>query len=706
MRVGGRWRRLAGPACLAVALAAVAAAAPGAEAALAQTGTEAPIDAHGLELLGHTDLGGQGVNGDVAVVGNIAVVGAGIVTHTGYHTERYNPGPCLEVTAKVVDLTDPRAPRVAATIPIPTGVAAYDVDAIGVTTPTFTGVLAAIALDDGPSQSGPNPCQAPVISPAFVERGILYYDVTNPASPQMLGRYLADQGPTDDVAPNALPCGPPPDGAAVRCATGQHSVDLVQREDGRVLSISVEPIADFLVKPSGDVRIVDVTDPRRPTQLGAWPPLGERPPSFSPNGCGPFSHSHSAEFYDGGNKALVAFMDAGMFDLNTGVANAISKASHYAYPETRSEEGNAGYATATVVDGQTVALLSEEGWWPTNTRLRIDSPSGVAGEKYACQGLPTIFDQTGRSPLWTRPNAAIASEIVYGGRGCPARGSANPVPEDPWPTDPRGKIVLLDSSKVNATQPDVANQGCNNTTRMNRAQQAGALAVLFGRVQLAPFNASPQGVGWGGDWRNLSIPGISIDEGDANALRTTLCPRLVDGLCNGGTPITGSVVDQPGAWGGLRVLDVDTDTNEIRQRALIRSRHGTTFPPPDLGVYAPGRAVADGDKVYVAWHADGLRVIDLGASPIEEVAHFVPHDTADPSGNLPAKASVIGVALADGGRIVITDQNSGLYVLAAERDEGGGGSVALYLAVALGGVAVLVAAGVLVARRRESAVGA
>ncbi|MGH9226563.1 MAG: hypothetical protein ACRD2W_22890 [Acidimicrobiales bacterium] len=697
MRVGERWRRMAGPACLALVLAAVPVA-----AAAAQTHTEAPLDAGALELLGHTDLGGKGVNGDVAVVGNTAIVGAGTVTHTGYHTERYNPGPCLEVTAKVVDLTDPGAPRVASTIPIPVGVAAIDVDALSVRTPSFTGVLAAIALDDGPSQSGPSSCTAPNVNPMFVDRGIIYYNITNPSAPEFLGRYMADQGPMDDVASNALPCGPPPDRAAVRCATGQHSVDLVQRADGRVLSISVEPIADFLTKPSGDVRVVDVTDPKAPSQLGAWPPLGERPGSFSPNGCGPFSHSHSAEFYDGGNKALVSFMDAGLFDLNTGVGNALSKASQFAYPDTRAEEGNAGYATATVVDGQTVALLSEEGWWPTNTRLRIDAPSSLAGEKYACQGLPTIFDQTSQSPLWKRPNATIAAEIVYGGRGCPARGTAaNPTPEDPWPVDPRGKIVLLDSSKVNATQPDIPQQACNNTTRMNRAQQAGALAVLFGRVQLAPFNASPQGVGWGGDWKNLSIPGISVDEGDANAMRTTLCPRLVDGLCNGGTPITGSVVDQPGAWGGLRILEVDPDTG-MRQLALIRSPHGTTFPPPDLGVYAPGRAVADGEKAYVAWHSDGLRVIDLGESPPKEVAHFVPADSADPSGSLPAKASVIGVALAGGNRVVITDQNSGLYVLAEARNTGGGGSVALYLALVLGGVAVLVAGGVLVARRRST----
>jgi hypothetical protein len=87
------------------------------------------------------------------------------------------------------------------------------------------------------------------------------------------------------------------------------------------------------------------------------------------------------------------------------------------------------------------------------------------------------------------------------------------------------------------------------------------------------------------------------------------------------------------------------------------------------------------------------------------VAHFVPPDIPDPSGNLPGKASVIGVALGEAGRVVITDQNSGLYVLTRAHATGGG-SVALYLGLVLGGVAVLVAAGALVARRRASAVDA
>src|SRR5207253_494545 len=127
---------------------------------------------------------------------------AGILPHTGWHTERYSPAPCFEATAKVVDLTDPTKPKVAATILLPPGVAAIDVDAISVKTPQFTGVLAALALDDGPSQAGPNSCTPNDRNPLFTDRGVVYYDITKPGAPKLLGRYMADQGPQDDVPPN------------------------------------------------------------------------------------------------------------------------------------------------------------------------------------------------------------------------------------------------------------------------------------------------------------------------------------------------------------------------------------------------------------------------------------------------------------------------------------------------------------------------
>jgi hypothetical protein len=250
---------------------------------------------------------------------------------------------------------------------------------------------------------------------------------------------------------------------------------------------------------------------------------------------------------------------------------------------------------------------------------------------------------------------------------------------------------------VSATQPDIATQACNNTTRIMRAQAAGAVAVMFGRVQLPPLSASPDAVAWGGDPKGLTIPGVMIDEPDANTLRAALCPSLVNGQCATGAAVHGSLVDGPGQWGGLRVLDVDPDTG-MTQVALLHSPHGTTFPPPDQGVYAPGPSVVAGKLAYVTWHADGLRVIDLSQQPPREVAHFVPPDTPDPTNTLPAKASVVGVAVS-ANLVVISDTNSGLYVL-DRGASGGGSSLGIYLLIGLGVVTAVLTTSLVVRRRR------
>src|SRR5206468_2177035 len=83
-------------------------------------------------------------------------------------------------------------------------------------------------LDGGVSELGATGCtvNASHPSPSGVDRGVVFYDVTTPAAPKMLGRYMADQGPMDDVPTQGPGCGPPPDGNVNRCAVGQHSVSL------------------------------------------------------------------------------------------------------------------------------------------------------------------------------------------------------------------------------------------------------------------------------------------------------------------------------------------------------------------------------------------------------------------------------------------------------------------------------------------------
>ncbi|MCP9492047.1 MAG: hypothetical protein MSC31_19550 [Solirubrobacteraceae bacterium MAG38_C4-C5] len=124
------------------------------------------------------------------------------------------------------------------------------------------------------------------------------------------------------------------------------------------------------------------------------------------------------------------------------------------------------------------------------------------------------------------------------------------------------------------------------------------------------------------------------------------------------------MVDSPGDWGALRVVDV-TDPLAPTLRGVYQPPESQVFPPPDLGVYSVNHAVARGSTAYVAGHANGVRAVDLTNANPTEIASFVPPDTPDPTNQIPAKANVTGVDVAENGSIVISDVNSGLYVLRA-----------------------------------------
>src|SRR5687768_5122368 len=105
----GRGRRLA-RAAAASALLGTAALLPDAPPASSQTASTFVGHARNIRVVGHNDLGGQGLNGEVTVVGTTAVVGAGytpqnITELATNKTAALNVAPpCVTVPVKVVDL--------------------------------------------------------------------------------------------------------------------------------------------------------------------------------------------------------------------------------------------------------------------------------------------------------------------------------------------------------------------------------------------------------------------------------------------------------------------------------------------------------------------------------------------------------------------------------------------------------------------------
>ena len=634
-------------------------------ATLVATGSSA-ADAQSLKLVGRSDLGGGGLNGDLTIVGTTAVVAAGLMPAAGVHAHLYNPYPCPAVAVKVVDLSRPDKPKVVGTIPVPKGVAAHGVAAARVRTASFTGDLLTVALTTCGSGG------------STVERGLVYYDITTPSAPALLGRYQAD---FDVVVADSIPaCGPPPEKRADRCASSQHSVSMIQRADGRVFSMSVEPGASASKYPSGDFRIVDVTDPRNPKQVGAFPPAGE--PIFSTNGCRPFSAGHGAGFAKGGTRGMLAFYDGGLFVVDFSAAGVPSKVGQFKYPKDRSFEGSAAYVASARVNGRDLALISEADFIGPATTMEVVGPATVAGSKFACEAIFTLYDPQNKAQLYKQPGNMIHGQLAYIGRGCPAGGVTDmhadmsmshdddkpKVPADPYLADPNGKIALIDRSR-HALQPNLGATVCSVADRVKAAQKAGARAVVVLQTSTTAGEAfSPDG-----DPAGVSIPVAMIDRADGDALRKALCPAVEGGRCNGSATVSATLRDSKGEWGALRIVDV-TDGANPKELGVYRTPRSAVFPPPDLSVFSPQRAAVRGNYAVVPWNSDGARVIDLTSGKPIEVASFVPTDVADPTGVLPAKAYVVSVGIlafpANGTKrardyVVLSDVNSGLYVLEA-----------------------------------------
>ncbi|MGH9283925.1 MAG: hypothetical protein ACRD0S_13435, partial [Acidimicrobiales bacterium] len=171
----------------------------------------------------------------------------------------------------------------------------------------------------------------------------------------------------------------------------------------------------------------------------------------------------------------------------------------------------------------------------------------------------------------------------------------------------------------------------------------------------------------------LNIPGFQAKGPIGDAIRSTMCPALdAQKKCTGGQKVTGALVDLPGEWGGLRVLDISNPAAPVDTGAY-RSPGARVFPPPDhRGLYSVHHTVVDGTRVYGAWHTDGVRVLDLKSGLPVEIASFVPPDMVDPTGTVPPKAYVQGVDHT-ARHIVVSDMSSGLWILTKPSPSAGAG---------------------------------
>jgi hypothetical protein len=222
--------------------------------------------------VGHVPLRG-GFNGDVWVHRRAAYVGSWGIG-----------GICPVHGVRAISVRIPTRPRVVSRFARFPATTAEDVWVGAVETPSFRGDLAAVGIQR---------CRR---SAPFA--GLALFDVTRPGRPRLLARLPSEAG-----------------------VRGVHELSVVQRADGRVLALLAVPHSLLATEGrKGDVRIVDVTNPRSPQELADWDfrrdgPVAERADLVARRGSLEL-YAHSVAPYAGGQRAFVSHWDAGTVFLD------------------------------------------------------------------------------------------------------------------------------------------------------------------------------------------------------------------------------------------------------------------------------------------------------------------------------------------------------------------------------------------------------
>jgi hypothetical protein len=263
------------------------------------------------EVVGHLAPPQRGGYGDVWAHEDVAYLG------------NLRQGDCQPPNGVwAVSLKDPAKPRALASFAKFPGSDGEDVWVGSVRTKAFKGDLAAVGVQR---------CSRQVQGFA----GLALYDVTNPAKPKELGR---------------LPSG---------VVSGVHEVGVVQRPDGRVLALAAVPYSFNLTEGrQGDLRIIDITDPRRPRQVADWDVRRDGPAETRGQLAARRDvFDHSAWPFDKGNKVFASFWSAGVQFLDISDPSSPRLIGQTPY---RPEDGYRGAHSGWFNEDETLFVQNDE----------------------------------------------------------------------------------------------------------------------------------------------------------------------------------------------------------------------------------------------------------------------------------------------------------------------------------------------------------
>ena len=271
--------------------------------------------ARNMALVGRHARGGRGYNADVWVHERHAYVGSwGFSDWAVGDKDRFCP-PEDKSGVAVVDARKPSAPRRVSTLRQPSGTSAEDVVVFTARYGSLRGRDLAVA--------GIQVCGGSRYDTSFF-RGLMLWDVTDPARPVELGRL--DTG-----------C----------CTRGLHELEVQHRPDLKrtfvYASVPTSEYADSLsatgrrdVRGRGDFRLLDVTDPRKAFEVSNWgvhKDLGG--PTQPGRGCDADNeYGHSAMPSADGKLAFLSYWDSGFIALDLADPARPVYRGHTTYPAT------------------------------------------------------------------------------------------------------------------------------------------------------------------------------------------------------------------------------------------------------------------------------------------------------------------------------------------------------------------------------------
>jgi hypothetical protein len=520
---------------------------------------------------------------------------------------------CTKGGVYVVDIRDPRNPEEVAFIPALSGnYHGEGAHVISVATKSFTGDLLAVNnefCDDAPTVGG----------------GFDLYDVTNPASPQVLIQGAGDFGDEGRMKGSlALP-------------RDYHSVFMWQ-DDGKVYLVGTDNVEFH------DVDIFDITNPRSPKPVGEYdmldlfPQIAETP---APNGNNVFNHDMVVKVVDGRDVLLDSYWDGGYLlidvenpakptyigDQDFGPTDPLGVLPNNAPPE-----GNAHQAEFS--HDNTYFLAADEDFNPYRAdKFFLEDATGSVERPAAEVG--------GGQSVASLPDQTLSGKVVYGGYGCPADTTVVPKAADYDATElglqtGDEKILLMqrgpsgDPSADYNGNGDLTDDACFPGEKAAKAFDAGWDALVLVNRHTGSATSDTPFCGSGAYEDDKPMVTICTTHAAYHELFGTT-PEFGFPYSSTDAPAIGTISSKRvratskfDGWGYAHLYEVGPGkVHRVDSYAIPEATDPAyAFGFGDLSIHEfatdPER-----NRAYISYYSGGVRVVEFGPGGITEVGRYI-----------------------------------------------------------------------------------